>query len=65
MDRAKLLCSMGKTVMISNFKEYYKLVDYFSNYTKRKLGLTMGVSNLVEVFNENYYKDIDGGIQSI
>ena len=62
MDRAKLLCSMGKTVMISNFKEYYKLVDYFSNYTKRKLGLTMGVSNLVEVFNENYYKDIDGGI---
>ncbi len=62
MDRAKLLCSMGKTVMISNFKEYYKLVDYFSNYTKRKLGLTMGVSNLVEVFNESYYKDIDGGI---
>ena len=28
MDRAKLLCSMGHTVMISNFKEYYKLVDY-------------------------------------
>ena len=25
MDRAKLLCSMGKTVMISNFKEYYKI----------------------------------------
>tara|TARA_B100000963_G_scaffold361435_1_gene396857 strand:+ start:146014 stop:147447 length:1434 start_codon:yes stop_codon:yes gene_type:complete len=62
MDRAKLLCSMGKTVMISNFKEYYKLVDYFSNYTKQKLGLTMGISSLVEVFNENYYKDIDGGI---
>ena len=62
MDRAKLLCSLGHTVMISNFKEYYKLVDYFSNYTKKQLGLTMGVNNFVEIFNEDYYKDIDGGI---
>ena len=62
MDRAKLLCSLGHTVMISNFKEYYKLVDYFSNYTKKQLGLTMGVNNFVEIFNEEYYKDIDGGI---
>jgi hypothetical protein len=62
MDRAKLLCSLGHTVMISNFKEYYKLVDYFSNYTKKQLGLTMGVNNFVEIFNESYYKDIDGGI---
>ena len=62
MDRAKLLCSLGHTVMISNFKEYYKLVDYFSNYTKKQLGLTMGVNNFVEIFNESYYKEIDGGI---
>src|SRR5690606_20445958 len=26
MDRAKLLCSLGQTVLISNFQEYYKLV---------------------------------------
>ena len=25
LDRAQLLCSMGKTVMITNFQEYYKL----------------------------------------
>jgi len=34
MDRARLLCSLGHTVMISNFKEYYKLVEYYSQYTK-------------------------------
>ena len=51
MDRAKLLCSLGHTVMISNFKEYYKLVDYFSNYTKKQLGLTMGVNNFVDIFD--------------
>ncbi len=27
MDRARLLCSLGQTVLISNFQEYYKLVE--------------------------------------
>ena len=55
MDRAKLLCSLGHVVMISNFKEYYKLVDYLSQYTKNQLALSMGVNNFVEIFNEQYY----------
>jgi hypothetical protein len=29
MDQAELLCSLGQTVMISNFQEYYKVVEYF------------------------------------
>ncbi|SHG33847.1 nicotinate-nucleotide adenylyltransferase [Flagellimonas flava] len=62
MDRAELLCSLGHTVLISNFKEYYKLVEYFNNYTKSKIGLTMGVNNLVDVFDERYYRDLSGGI---
>jgi hypothetical protein len=62
MDRAKLLCSLGHTVMISDFKEYYKMVDYLSEYTKEQIGLTMGVSNFVEIFDEQYYKDVKGGI---
>jgi hypothetical protein len=62
MDRAKLLCSLGHTVMISNFKEYYRLVDYFSHYTKKQVGLAMGVNNFVEIFDEQYYQDLSGGI---
>lgn len=62
MDRAELLCSLGHTVMISKFQEYYKLVEYFSNYTKAKIGLTMGVNNLVDVFDEKYYRHLSGGI---
>ena len=62
MDRAKLLCSLGHSVMISNFKEYYKLVDYLSQYTKKQLGLCMGVNNFVEIFDEHYYEDLSGGI---
>jgi hypothetical protein len=62
MDRAKLLCALGLTVMISDFKEYYRLVEYFSNYTTKKIRLSMGVSNLVEIFNEKYYRKLSGGI---
>ena len=62
MDRAKLLGSLGHTVMISDFKEYYRMVDYLSKYTKEQLGLAMGVSNFVEIFDEQYYEDVRGGI---
>ena len=62
MDRAELLCSLGQTVMISNFQEYYKVVEYFSNYTKARMGLAMGVNNLVEIFDEKYYRHLSGGI---
>jgi hypothetical protein len=62
MDRADLLCSLGQSVMISNFQEYYKVVEYFSNYTKARMGLAMGVSNLVDIFDEKYYRHLSGGI---
>ena len=62
LDRAKLLCSLGHTVMISNFSEYYKLVKYLTRYTKKQLGLTMGVTNLIEIFDEKYYDVVKGGI---
>ncbi|MBT3587440.1 MAG: TonB-dependent receptor, partial [Flavobacteriaceae bacterium] len=62
MSRAKLLCSLGHIVMISNFQEYYKLVEYFSAYTKKRMGLTLGVNNLIDIFDEKYYRHLSGGI---
>ena len=62
MARAKLLCALGQTVMISNFQEYYKVVEYFSRYTKERMGLAMGVNNLVDIFDEKYYRHLSGGI---
>ncbi|MDT0688051.1 TonB-dependent receptor [Autumnicola psychrophila] len=62
LDRADLLCSLGQTVMISNFQEYYKVVEYFSQFTRERMGLTMGVNTLIEVFKEDYYTHLSGGI---
>ena len=62
MSRARLLCSLGHTVMISNFQEYYKLVEYLSAYTKKRMGLALGVNNMIDIFDEKYYRHLSGGI---
>jgi hypothetical protein len=62
LDRVDILCSLGQTVLISNFHEYYKLVAYLSKITKLKLGVVLGYPNLEYIFSEEHYKDLPGGI---
>ncbi|MDC0028889.1 TonB-dependent receptor [bacterium] len=62
LDRADILCSLGYTVMISNYKKYYKLCEYLSRYTSARLGFIVGVDNLIEMFEEKYYRNLNGGI---
>jgi hypothetical protein len=62
LDRVDILCSLGQTVLISNFHEYYKLVAYLSKITKLKMGVVLGYPNLEYIFSEEHYKDLAGGI---
>ncbi|HTE00061.1 MAG TPA: hypothetical protein VK668_12285 [Mucilaginibacter sp.] len=62
LDRVDILCSLGQTVLISNFHEYYKLVAYLSKITKLKMGVVLGYPNLEYIFSEDHYKDLPGGI---
>ncbi|MBE7652988.1 nicotinate-nucleotide adenylyltransferase [Tenacibaculum finnmarkense] len=62
LDRAELLCALGQNVMITNYQEYFKLVDYFGEFTKERMALTMGVQSLVQIFDEKYYRNLSGGI---
>lgn len=62
LARAELIGSLGHIVMISKFKEYYKLVEYFDKYTKSRIALSMGVNSLVDIFDEKYYRHLSGGI---
>ncbi len=62
LDRVDILCSLGQTVMISNFHEYYKLVAYLSKITRLKIGMVLGYPNLEYIFSEEHYQDLPGGI---
>jgi hypothetical protein len=48
--------------MITNYQEYYKLVEYFSEFTKARIGLAMGVASFIQIFDEKYYRNLSGGI---
>jgi hypothetical protein len=62
LSRVDLLADIGFTVLISNYSEYYRLTSYFRRYTKEMIGVAMGINNLIEIFNEKYYENLEGGI---
>src|SRR5215831_5627066 len=62
LERVDILGALGRTVLISKFGEYYRLAGYLSRYTNRTIGLVMGVPSLLEIFDEKYYLNLEGGI---
>src|SRR5437763_16501865 len=62
LARVDILGTLGRTVLVSRFGEYYRLAGYLSRYTKQMIGLVMGVPSLMEIFDERYYLNLEGGI---
>ncbi|CAM3883688.1 TonB-dependent receptor [Aquirufa aurantiipilula] len=62
LDRVDILCSLGQTVLISNFHEYFKLVAYLSKFSRLKMALIMGMPNLEYILEEKHYTQYPGGI---
>jgi hypothetical protein len=62
LARADLLCANGMTVLISDYFEYYRLRAYLNNFTKQKIGIVMGIPSLLDIFDQKYYSDLEGGI---
>lgn len=62
LARVDILGALGRTVLISRFGEYYRLAGYLSRYTNKLIGLVMGVPSLMEIFDEKYYLNLEGGI---
>ncbi|PYJ59388.1 MAG: nicotinate-nucleotide adenylyltransferase, partial [Verrucomicrobia bacterium] len=62
LARVDILGALGRTVLISKFAEYYRLAGYLFRYTNKSIGLVMGVPSLIEIFNEKYYTNLEGGI---
>lgn len=62
LARVDILGALGRTVMVSKFGEYFRLASYLARYTNRMIGLVMGVPSLMEIFDEKYYLNLEGGI---
>ncbi len=62
LERIEMLNAIGQNVMVSDIQEYYKLVDFFSQFQIKKLRIVMGVPSLESVLDESYYTSLKGGI---
>lgn len=62
LNRVEMLVSIGQNVMISDIPEYYRLVEFFSQFKLKNLRIVMGVPTLEKVLNKKYYTGLKGGI---
>src|ERR1041385_763464 len=62
LDRVDTLSALGKTVLISSFRRYHRLVGYLSRHTQKLIVLPLGVTRLQDVLNEKFYADLPGGL---
>jgi hypothetical protein len=62
LARVDILGALGLTVLISNYLRYFRLRAYINRYTKRKIAIVLGIKNIVDIFNEDFYEGLEGGI---
>jgi hypothetical protein len=60
--RVQLLNSLGYNVMVSDYTRYFSLRAYFRQYTKLQIGIVVGMINIKQIFDEESYRGVVGGI---
>jgi hypothetical protein len=48
--------------MISDYTRYFSLRAYFRQYTQLQIGIVVGMVNIKQIFDEEYYRGMEGGI---
>ncbi|HEX6277691.1 MAG TPA: hypothetical protein VFZ53_31835, partial [Polyangiaceae bacterium] len=62
LARADMLAAAGKTVLISDYFEYYRLVGYLQRYTRLPIGIVLGAGSLIQLLDEKHYSDLDASL---
>ncbi len=62
LDRADVLAACGLPVLVSDFSEYYRLSAFLARMTQEPIGIALGVTRLLNLFDESFYTGLPGGI---
>jgi hypothetical protein len=62
IERVKLLNLLGYNVMVSDYTRYFSLRAYFRQFTQLQIGIVVGMINIKQIFNEEFYQSLEGGI---
>lgn len=62
VQRVQLLNLLGYNVMVSDYTRYFSLRAYFRQYTQMQIGIVVGMINIKQIFDEDSYRGVEGGI---
>jgi hypothetical protein len=62
LARMDTLRALGKTVMISNYSRFHNVISYLRRYTHERIVMVLGIPTLQQLFDEEYYRDMEGGV---
>lgn len=62
LSRINRLSNLGFHVLISEFFRYFRVRQYLARHTKEPVAIVTDVNGIVDIFQEDYYVGLDGGI---
>ncbi len=62
LDRVDILAALGMHVLITSTYRNFRLASYLFQHTESKIAAVMGLPSLRDMFREEYYSDLEGGI---
>lgn len=62
LARVDMLNALGYNVMLSDYLRFFRLRAYFRRYTQKQIGIILGIPNIEQIFMEDYYEGLEGGI---
>lgn len=62
LARVDLLCSLGYSVLITDYLRFFRLRSWLRRYTDRPIGIVLSVLDFDYLFDERYYQGLEGGI---
>ncbi|MEM1223032.1 MAG: TonB-dependent receptor [Verrucomicrobiota bacterium] len=62
INRADALQALGKTVLVSQSAEFYRIATHLSRYTTEPIAIILSIGLLNELFKEKWSADLAGGV---
>jgi hypothetical protein len=62
LARVDTLAALGYHVMVSDYLRYFRLRAFLRRYTAGRIGIVARVDNLRDIFNPDFYSDLEGGL---
>ena len=54
LARVDLLASLGQMVMVSSFKQYYRLTSFLTTFKPKNIAIVLGIYNFMQIFDNEY-----------